>query len=208
MKSRDLSELLTERPIVHPTRIDGVVWRGRKLIITVRGFRWWEGPYTEPQVEGEISLVFNDVGDGRLLTDEFDLDDDEALEDLEVRLVSEIPWAQACDWSVYCSGPISQPLTLYSILHDYLYSSDAFLTPEHFLNQASVLSKFAAMASLSGFLVGRGPSCIRDLICDELNRQSVPHYVLGTVTHTEPKFLVRLGNSAFLCGSAQVELPC
>jgi hypothetical protein len=207
MKSCDLYELLTERPIVHPTRIDGVSWRGRKLIIAVRGYRWWESPYAERQAEGAMSLVFYDVGGGCLFTDEFDLDDDEALEDFEVRLVSEVPWAQACDWSIYCSGPIVQPLTLYSRVHDYLHLSDAFLTPEHFLNQAADLSRFAAMAQSSGFLVGRGPCCIRDLICDELDRQSVPHNVVRTVGDTEPKFLVRLGRSAFLCESALAELP-
>ena len=92
-------------------------------------------------------------------------------------------------------------------MHDYLRSSNAFLTPEHFLNQAADLSSFAAMAQTNGFLIGRGPSSIRDLICAELDQQCVPYNVVRTVTDTEPKFLVRLGNSAFLCDGAIAELP-
>ncbi len=204
MKSRDLFELLSERPIVHPTRIDGVAWRGRKLALAVRGFRWWESPYIEREDEGSMSLIFDNVGAGCLCTDEFYVDNDEALEDFELRLVSEVPWAQACDWSVYCSGPIAQPLVLFGALHDYLLSSDAFLRAEHFLNQAANLSRFAAMAQTRGFLIGQGPRCIRDLICEELDRQSVPHNVVKIVA-ADQRFLVRLGNSAFLCDSALAE---
>lgn len=207
MKSRDLIELLTDRPIVHPTRIDGVTWSGRKLTIAVRGYRWWESPYTDRNAEGAISLVFDGLGTGRLLTDELDLDDDEALEDLHVRPVSDIPWAQACDWSIYCSGPIGQPLALYGRVNDYLHSNGAFLKPDHFLNQAADLSRFAAMTQNNGFLIGHGPACIRDLICGELERQSVAHNILRTVAATEPKYLIRLGDSAFLCESAVAEIP-
>jgi hypothetical protein len=206
MKNHGLAELLTDRPIVHPTRIDGVSWRGSRLIIQVRGYRWWENPYSDRQTEGQIALVFEGVGHGCLLTDEIDPQDDEALEDFEINLVSDVPWAQACDWSIYCSGAIPQPLTLYVTIHDYLYSNSSFLTAEHFLNQANDLSRFAAMTQTSGFLVARGPTCIRDLVCEDLVRQSVPHNVVRTVADTEPKFLVRLGNSAFLCESARAEL--
>jgi hypothetical protein len=205
MKNQDLAELLTDRPLVHPTRIDGVSWRGDQLIIQVRGYRWWEGPYSDRQTEGQIAFVFEGVGQGCLLTDEIDPQEDEALEDFEISLVSAVPWAQACDWSIYCSGAIAQPLTLYSTIHDYLCSNNSFLTAEHFLNQATDLSRFAAMAQTNGFLVARGPTCIRDLVCEDLVRQSVPHNVVQTVADTEPKFLIRLGNSAFLCESARAE---
>ena len=207
MKCRDLFELLAERAIVHPTWIEGASWRGRRLTIEVRGFRWWEDAHAEPHAQGTMSLVFDGMERGFLLTDEFDLDDDEALESFEVRSVADVPWAQAPDWSIYASGAISQPLALFGRLHDYLHSSSAFLTPDDFLNQAADLSRFAVMAQTTGFLVGRGPSCIRDLICDELDRQSVPHTVVETAADTEPALLVRLGNSAFLCERASAEFP-
>lgn len=207
MKRRNLLDLLADRPIVHPTRIDAVAWRERQLTIAVRGHRWWASPYEDRQVEGTISLVFNDLEDGRLFTDELGPDDDEALEDFEVAAVSDVPWAQGCDWSIYCSGPIVEPLILFAKVHDYLRLSNSFLGPEHFLNQATNISSFVTMAKAGGFLVGRGPASIRDLICAELERQSVPHNTVHTVADTEPQYLVRLGNSAFLCHEALAELP-
>ena len=57
-----------------------------------------------------------------------------------------------------------------------------------------------------GCLVGRGPASIRDLICAELERQAVPHSVVHALGETEPQYLVRLGNSAFLCQEALAEL--
>jgi hypothetical protein len=207
MKRRNLLDLLTDRPVVHPTRIDAVAWRGSQLTIAVRGHCWWASPYEDQQTEGAISLVFNGLENGRLFTDELEPDDDEALEDFEVIPVSDVPWAQGCDWSIYCSGPIDEPISLYAKVHDYLRLSDAFVGPEHFLNQATDISCFVAMARASGFLVGRGPTCIRDLICAELRRQGVRHNVVHTTADTEPQFLVRLGKSAFLCKEALAELP-
>ncbi|MBT9473747.1 MAG: hypothetical protein V4514_20630 [Pseudomonadota bacterium] len=206
MKRRNLLDLLIDRPIVHPTRIDAVAWRGRQLTIAIRGHRWWASPYEDRQTEGKVSLVFNGLEEGRLLTDELNPDDDEALEGFEVIPVSDVPWAQGCDWSIYCSGPIGEPISLFAKVHDYLRLSEAFFGPEHFLNEATDISRFVAMTKAGGFLVGRGPACIRDLICAELERQGVPHNVVRTITDTGPKFLVRLGHSAFLCQEALAEL--
>lgn len=207
MKRRELTALLTERPIVHPTRIAGVVWRGRDLILELRGYRWWASPYEDRRAEGAVSLVFKSVGYGWLRTDEFDPDDDEALEAFEVAAVADVPWAHGPDWSIYCSGPIRDPQALYAQVQTYLHRERAFLGPQDFLNQAEALSTFTAMTQASGFLVARGPACIRDLVCSELERQSVPHNVLSTISDTEPRLLVRLGDSAFFCGEALIELP-
>lgn len=207
MKHRELTALLAERPVVHPTRIDGVILRGRQLVLMVRGYRWWASAYEDRQVEEAISLVFNGVGHGCLRTDELGDDDDEALESFEVVAVADVPWAQGPDWSIYCSGPIGDPLALYTKVQEYLHLEGAFFGPENFLNQAEDLSAFTAMAQSNGFLVARGPACIRDLVCFELERQSVPHNVLSILSDTEPRLLVRLGSSAFFCQEALVELP-
>jgi len=204
---RNLLDLLTERPIVHPTRIDAVTWMGRQLTIAVSGHPWWASAYEGRRREGAISLVFTDLGEGRLFTDELQPEDDEALEDFEILPVSDVPWAQARDWSIYCSGPIGEPISLFAKVHDYLRQGQAFMGPEHFLNGAGDMSHFAAMTQTAGFLVGRGPTCIRDLICAELDRQHVPHNVIQTTADTEPRYLVRLGDSAFLCEDALAELP-
>lgn len=206
MKRRNLSDLLSDRPIVHPTKIDTVTWRGRQLTIDVRGHRWWASPYEDRHSEGAIRLVFSGLEDGRLFTDELQPEDDEALEDFEVLSVSDVPWAQARDWAIYCSGPIGDPISVYTQVHDYLGLQDAALRAEHFLNQAAVLSSFVTMTQANGFLVGRGPPCIRDLICDELKRQGVPHNVVRTHAETEQRYLVRLGNSVFFCLEAIAEM--
>lgn len=207
MKRRNLLELLIDRPVVHPTRIDAITLRGRQLTIAVRGYRWWASAYEDRQTEGEMSLVFHGLEDGCLLTDELGPDDDEALEDFAVMAISDVPWAQARNWSIYCSGPIEEPLSLFAKVHDYLRLNDAFLGAEHFLNQATDISRFVAMTKTGGFLVGSGPTCIRDLICAELDRQAAPHNVIRAAADAEPQFLVRLGNSAFLCQEAVAELP-
>lgn len=202
---RNLLDLLTERPIVHPTRIDSVMWSGRQLTIAVGGHPWWASPYEGQRREGAMTLVFTDLGEGRLFTDELQPEDDEALEDFEVIPVSDVPWAQARDWSIYCSGPVGEPITLFAKVHDYLRQSQAFMGPEHFLNGAGDLSHFAAMTRTAGFLLSRAPSGLRDLICAELDRQNVPHNVIQTTADTEPQYLVRLGDSAFLCQEALAE---
>jgi hypothetical protein len=204
---RNLLDLLTERPIVHPTRIDSVTWSGRQLTIAVGGHPWLASPHEGEHREGAVSLVFTDLGEGRLFTDELEPDDDEALEDFEILPVSDVPWAQAHDWSIYCSAPISEPIALFAKIHDYLRRNEAFMGPEHFLNGAGDMSHFAAMTSTAGFLISRGPTCIRDLICAELDRQHVPHTVIQTTADTEPRYLVRLGDSAFLCEEALADLP-
>ncbi len=206
MKRRLLFDLLAERPIVHPTRIDAITWRGRELTVDVSGHRWWADPHEDRHREGALRLVFRGLEDGRLLADELQADDDEALEDFELIPVADVPWAQASDWSIYCSGPIAEPLCLFAKVHDYLRLNDAFLGAEHFLNQATVLGRFAAATRTAGFLVARAPICIRDLICAELERQGTPFNVVQTGADTEPQYLVRLGNSAFLCHEALAEL--
>ncbi|HEY3799881.1 MAG TPA: hypothetical protein VGL58_16145 [Caulobacteraceae bacterium] len=207
MKTRDIVDLLAERPIVHPTTIESLTWRGRELVVTVSGYPWWEGPKTPFETVGTMKLVFSDVGRGHLLTDEIDLDDDEALENFEVQLVSNVPWAQACEWSIFCSSPMSEPLALYTQVHDFLSGCDAFLAPRDFLNQAHSMSKFVSVAESNGYLVARGPRCIKDVVCAELERQGVVHNVLHHSSGRNPKFLVSLGDSSFVCDSATAELP-
>jgi len=207
MKRRNLMDLLADKPIVHPTRIDAVVWRGRQLTIHVRGHRWWASPYEDRLSEGAISLVFNGLEDGRLFTDQLQPDDDGALAGFKVLPVSDVPWAQASRWSIYSSGPIAEPLALFAKVHDYLQQTQAFLGADRFLNQATDLSRFVATVQSSGALVGQGPTPIRDLICTELERQRVPHNVVQTVPDVEARYLVRLGDSGFLCQEAFAELP-
>jgi hypothetical protein len=201
----DLGELLAERDIIHPTQIETVSWSDDQLQITLRGYRWWERPYSDRSVDGRIRLIFGGLLDGSLRPDEFDFKDDEALDEFELLPASDVAWAQPSDWSIFCSGPIPEPLQIYIRLHDFLHDAGSFLTAGDFLNQADKLGAFSEMARSRSFLLARGPACVRDLLCRELERQAVPHNVLSTTADTAPNFLVRLGRSAFLCCSAEAE---
>lgn len=199
---RDLIELLEDRPIVHPTRIEQASLRGRILTLEISGYRWWASAYTDRAQQAAIQLVFERLGCGGLKTDEFDPEDDEALDRFEILRVEDTPWAQACDWSIYCSGPVGDPVALFVVAQDYLAKHHAFLPVGYFLNQGETVSRFKAVAASHGFLLARTPRQLRDLLCAELDRQHVPHSVLNTPTDEEPTLIVRLGESAFFCGEA------
>jgi len=205
MKRLNLVALLRETPVVHPTRIEQVIWKADRLTIEVRGHRWWADP-GEDEAEGGISLVFTGLEDGCLRPDALVLDDDEALEDLSVIDVSLTPWAQACEWSIYTSGPVAQPERLFALVHDYLAEDGACFGPERFLNGGRSISRFTTIAEMGGSHVATGPACIRDLICAELERQSTPFNLVHSVAGPAPCFLVRLGDSAFLCREAFAEI--
>jgi hypothetical protein len=143
---------------------------------------------------------------GSLRPDEFDFQDDEALDAFELLAASDVAWAQPSDWSIFCSGPIPEPLPIYVRLDDFLQGERSFLAAGDFLNQADKLSAFIEMTGSPSFLLARGPACVRDLLCSELERQAVPHNVLSTMADTGPNFLVRLERSAFLCRGAEAEL--
>ncbi|HVI31334.1 hypothetical protein [Phenylobacterium sp.] len=202
---KDLLKLLSEREIVHPTRITAASWRGRTLSINVAGFPWWEGPYVDRTGEGRCRLVFEGLGEGCLRTDEFDLLDDEALEDFSLTPVSETPWAQASDWSIYCSGALPEPLALYMRLQDELALAGSFLGPEAFLNGAARISAFRDMAARPGFLLARGPAFVRDVLLSELDRLGVAYNVVPGSADAEPQLLARLAGSAFFCEAAFAE---
>ncbi len=199
---RDLYELLSRNPIVHPTRIEQAILRGRTLTLNVSGYRWWASAYEDRSEGGTINLVFDRLERGAIQTDELDLEDDEALEDFEILKVEDTPWAQACDWSIYCSGPIDDPAAVFSVAQSYHAQHEAFLPLGHFLNHGETLARFVGLARSTSFLLGRLPAEFRDLLCAELDRQGVPHNVLRTPTDTEPNLIVRLGASAFFCGEA------
>jgi hypothetical protein len=207
MKACELIDLLDQKSIVHPTWIDTITWSGSTLRMAVRGYPWWLPEKAGFGSAGAVLLVFEGLGIGRLHTDELQAEepfDDEALEDFKISRVSDVPWAQAREWDIYCSAPIPRPFDLYCRVQSYLRENEAFVGPEFFLNQADDLSRFARMVASSGFLLCSGPNCIREMICDELVLQCVSHNVLRRSAEA-PKLLVRLGDSAFLCDSAIAE---
>jgi hypothetical protein len=201
----ELVSLLATHCIAHPSRITHAGWHGDAFFLGVQGFPWWRERPSTPLTEEQITFTFSNLGPGIIRTDEFDFADDEALEDFDITAVAEVPWAMARDFSVYCSGPIRDPLALYVRLDDYLSSKGAFMSARDFLNQSAQIETFVDMARSSTFLVARGPECIRALVCDELKAQGTPHKVLDTIASVEAKYLVALGGSQFLCHRAEAE---
>jgi len=202
----NLIELLAERTITHPTHIEAVTWRSDELSIVVSGYRWWKPHYAADAMDGRIRLIFSGLVDGCIRPDEFSLSEDEALEDFRLERVADVPWAQPMDQSVFCSAPIPKPLALYVRLSDFLSRAGAFREARHYLNQADQIASFVKMAASTGFLLCRGPNCVRSLICTELDAQGVPHNVLRTAADMTADFLVTIGNSAFLCCQAEAEM--
>lgn len=202
----ELTQLLAERPIVHPTKIEAISWSQAELRIKLGGYPWWLNDGHRSDEVGSIHLVFRYLADGSIHPRAFDFEDDEALEGFEVLPLGASRWALPQTWSIYCSAPVPDPLRIYVSLHDFLSRQAAFMAPEDFLNQARQIGDFLNLAASQSFLLGRGPDCIRDLICDELQRQGVAHNVVRTHAGVGAKFHVRFGTSSFLCDEAFADI--
>jgi hypothetical protein len=201
----DLMELLSRRPIAHPTRITSALFRDGELRVFVKGWPWW---VEEPsrQDDEEIVFCFNGITGGlieltALVDDEFD----EALEDFDISLTEEHEWAKPSTFGIYCSAPLVHPVELYARVEDYLCESSALRVPEDFLHHASPLSRFLKATATRSYLLANGPECIRRLVCEELQAQGVPHTVIEKAAASEGRFLVRLNDSGFFCDAATAE---
>lgn len=202
----DLTKLLTDRTVRHPSVLKKVHWSSDGLKLTLEGYPWWRqnGPYCEET--NKIDFVFRNIGEGWIIPDTFNFFDDEFLEDFEVIPLEQAGWAQPCEWSIYCSGPIPDPLRLYMRVNDHLAGADSFRTVGDFLNCAQTVSGFMEIAESSSYLLARCPESIRLLLTDELKKQNAPFTEERPVHKISQGFLVRVGNSAFLCGHAWADI--
>lgn len=205
----DLSELLRIRKIVHPARITSAALSERSLRVVVRGYPWWrdEADWT---CEETITFTFQGVaGDGGGWLDLHTLadpDHDEALELFDVSPLASHDWGQPSTFAIYGSAPLPDPLAFYTKIEDHLWRARACRDARDFLNTGSgLLSGFIGITTTTSYLVARGPESIRQLVCDELQRQSVPHNVLPERGRADDALLVHLGGSSFLCGAAFAE---
>ena len=203
----DLIELLRSRPIVHPTRIVSTSISSNAVRVTVRGYPWWRDAPSPPE-EQSIEFVFEGIARGQIELEDFESDCDEALEEFDVVSMSEVGWAQADEFSIYCSSTLNDPLELHLRVHDFLNEADAYRRPGEFLNCASGrLAKFVEITSSNSYMVARGPECIRDIVCRELERQGVAYNVIATPTKPACGMLIRLAQSHFVCTAAFAEFP-
>ena len=205
----DLRELLQHHEIVHPTRMTSISAADGVLRISVEGYPWWRA---KDGHEGDKAIVFifeGVTGSLLCLDDMFSKESywaDEVLEDFSVFSVSRPSWAGPHDYSVYASGPLPEPGALFTLLEDYLWAAEATKSARDVLNMpGGLFSSFKEICTSRSYLVARGPLAIREIICDELKRQSVPHNVVHTPLKENARLIVRLGGSTLFCDAAFAE---
>jgi hypothetical protein len=201
----DAIQLLLERNIGHPSRIVSAEMVDGQFRLTLAGYPWWRGR-PDPDDDGSIRFHFSGVTGGELfLADLLDHCDDEALETFDIRPVLALPWAEANGFAIYCSAPLPRPLAIYMAVQDYLFAVNAAREPGDFLNGGHRLSDFLRITASAGYLLANCPTVIRDLIVDELGRQSVTPTVHGRPVGDDNRLFVRLGRSTFFCTVAEAE---
>jgi hypothetical protein len=200
----DLIQLLSERKIVHPSRIVSSRMADGEFRLSIAGYPWWRSPVGDD--EGEISFRFSGVTSGQLdLTALLDQKEVEALEEFEIGLTSALYWAQADQFSIYCSAPLPHPIAVYTVVENYLLAAGAPRTPSDYLNGAVRLSQFLEIVSSNGYLLATGPQSICSLVVEELGAQSVPHTIVEAKGRSEGRLFIKLGDSAFFCETAVAE---
>jgi hypothetical protein len=200
----DAVQLLSERRIAHPSRIVSSSIAAREFRLSVEGYPWWRSSVVGE--EDKISFRFSGVTHGHL--DLYALlhpEESEALEEFNISLTSTLDWAKPNRFSIYCSAPLLRPLTVYTIVENYIRASRAHRTPGDYLNGAAHLSQFIEIVTSAGYLLATGPESIRNLVVSELEAQSIPHTVVETKGRSEGRLFVRLEGSAFYCETAVAE---
>ena len=200
----DALQLLSERKIVHPSRIVSSTIAAREFQLSIAGYPWWRNSVGDD--EDKISFRFSGVTHGHL--DLYALlhpEEVEALEEFNISLTSTLDWAKPNQFQIYCSAPLLRPFTVYTIVENYILASRAHRTPGDYLNGAAHLSQFLEIVTSAGYLLATGPESIRNLVVSELEAQSTPHTILEIKGRSEGRLFVRLEGSAFFCETAVAE---
>lgn len=201
---RRLIDLLAERVIAHPSRILRATVERGDLRLEVEGWRWWDGT---DGADGRLELVFAGLLGGALDATLLGLSsDDEDLDVLMVSPLAEEPWALTGRiHSLYCQGPLPDPLAVHAVVHDLLVGRRAPRSPFDYLNGGSTLDRFRWLTSRGNFLLSRAPPDLHVLIADEVARQAVPHSELVADYPATTDLFVRLGDASFICTDAWAE---
>jgi hypothetical protein len=201
----ELTQLLRERQVIHPSRVVRAALEGRDFLVHVVGYPWWADG-ADPSRDHDVQFVFGGVSDGYIEPVDFDSGFDEALENFSAVSINDVPWAQPRGSEIYCNGALLQPLALYAKVHDFLASHGSFRRAWRFLNipESEQLSPFIEMTQTSSYLLGRFPPALRDVVCAELEAQGVSYSELPTVLGNAGELLVTIEKSQFFCDTAHV----
>ena len=201
----DLYELLQHRQIIHPTfikRFDGTAGEFR---ISIKGYPWWSLD-SQNTAEGEITFIFRGVHESLIRMMDLFMLDDEALEYFDISPLEGHDWAQPSRSSIYCSSPLPDPLRLYAKVEEHLWQAEACKGARDYLNMnGGSLNRFQKITSSNSYLLAHVPDSICQIICEELERQSVPFSILSVRAPCDEGYLVRLGRSSFICREALAE---
>jgi hypothetical protein len=200
----DAIQLLSEREIIHPSRIVSANLADREFRLSLVGYPWWREAGTHD--EDQISFRFSGVARGQLnLFPLFDYGEIEWLECFKISPTATLDWAKPDQFLIYCSAPLVNPLAVYSVVENYIVASRADRTVGDYLNGADRMSRFLEFTGSGGYLLATVPDVIRGPVVRELQAQSVPHTVVKTKVHPEARLFVRLEGSAFYCETAVAE---
>ena len=149
----NLQQLLRDRGVVNPTRVQETTFREDELRIRLMGPAWWT-PYQDHACERRIDLIFQGVGEGHLDPTDFASADDKDFEHLEIAEISQVPWVQQNGTAIFCSAPIPKPLELYFVIHDFLIAQGSMRTAEHYLNSRGDSRHFRRVVQSQAYLLG------------------------------------------------------
>lgn len=199
-----LLELLAQRSISHPTRVTRVVIAAGRLEIAVTGIAWWRDG--DRARSGEITFIFGKLSADSVPVDfGFDDDSDEDLDGFLIQSLSAIGWAQSPRNETYCHAPLQDTARLYAILQAFLDRLGALKGTGDFLNQGRLLQDFERLSAASSYLLARAPDVLCPLLCDELDRQHVPHTIIQHTNAVDTRLWVRFGGDGFFCEEAWAE---
>ncbi len=204
MKKIELNKLLQKHSIVHPTTIKSAkLSPNGGLEVEIEGFPWWQEELGD-ELHGKMKLTFSEVTTGYLDLNALVDEDNEALEEFQIKESEELPWTQDYGFAIYCSEPVDNPFSIYEIAHDWLQSNGSLFEVNDFLNfgHSGLIRDFTRICQSSSFLLARAPSELANLICEELTRCDITHNKFSEHLRDLPKFVVTMSGSQFFCSGA------
>lgn len=203
-----LIDFLANSPTLGPARIVSGLLEQRNLIVLVRCYPWWLASRAFAEDRRNLRLVFAGISEGALdlpLADHGPDEWDDDLDELSIKDLKDVDWAQPSVHSIYAYAPTSDPVAIYRLVSNYLSSVGAAKGPEHYLHGGDRPDRFFEIFASASYLVGQGPKPVVQIIQQELERQSVPHNILTEEQAPEERLWVQWGDARFFCERAFVE---
>ncbi|MEP3232940.1 MAG: hypothetical protein ABJO30_08945 [Hyphomicrobiales bacterium] len=197
----ELIDLLKNRQICHPAKIQSTEFRDRSGVIHLSGYPWWlEEP--DGNNDAEISFQFNEIDEFRIPESWFEGDDFcEDLDDFTIEPMSKTLWTACSDLTVYCSAPLDDKFAILEVVDHFLVTSNCPYELSDFLNMPTI-KDFGKITSTSSYQICSGPKPVCEQVVTELERQGVRHSKIEHLTKEDDRLIVRLHGGYMICRSA------